>query len=261
MFQTIIEIAAHERSSKKKETHKDYHFTIVDIKSPAIARDLVVLMLLDELSELAHDAAKAKASKVLMCLVYTYLSAIMPSSLHEVLQDKIGKAKNALEKNTLPQFIEIPDMYRADIICYLDDWQRKVQQEFPITRLQPEVARTRQQYPEFVDLPPNGRSAQETAFEEQTGALILPAPYNNLLDPSLREAFDAFGSRGSQAAVRKAVKAIRRSISKCLRPHPPQQRAGLHWRHVHILLVRFTNDASRHNFLRHVYLPAKPSAL
>jgi hypothetical protein len=213
MFQTIIEIAAHERSSKKKEDQKDYHFTIVDIKSPAVARDLVVLMLLDELSELAHDAAKAKASKVLMCLFYTYLSAIMPSSLHEVLQDKIGKAKDALEKNTLPQFIEIPDMYRADIICYLDDWQRKVQQEFPITRLQPEVVRTRQQYPEFVDLPPNGRSAQETAFEEQTGALILRAPYNNLPDPSLRETFDAFGSRGSQAAVHKAVEAIHNTWS------------------------------------------------
>lgn len=95
MLQSIIEIADHERSSKNKEDQKDYHFTIVDIKSPAIARDLVVLMLLGELSELARDAAKAKASKVLMCLVYTYLSAIMLSSLHEVLQDKIGKAKNA----------------------------------------------------------------------------------------------------------------------------------------------------------------------
>jgi hypothetical protein len=93
----------------------------VDIKSPAIARDLVVLMLLDELSELAHDAAKAKSSKILMCLFYTYLSAIMPSTLLEVLQVRIGEARNALEKNTLPPFIEIPDMYRAEIIGYLDD--------------------------------------------------------------------------------------------------------------------------------------------
>jgi hypothetical protein len=213
MFQTIIEITAHERSSKKKDLQKDYHFTIVDIKSPVIARDLVVLMLLDELSELTHDAARAKSSKVLMCLFYTYLSAIMPSSLYEVLQETIGKAKNALENNTLPPFVEIPDMYRAEIVCYLDDWQRKVQQEYPITRLQPEVVRTREQHPEFVDLPPNGKAAQETAFEEQTGALILPAPYNNLLDPSLREAFDAFGSRGSPAAVRKAVQAIHNTWS------------------------------------------------
>jgi hypothetical protein len=208
MFQTIMEMAAHERESQKKEIDKTYHFTILDTNSPAIARDLVVLMLLDELSELAHDAAKARSSKILQCLFYTYLSAIMPSSLHEVLQVKIAEAKTALEKNTLPPFIDIPYIYRADTVGYLDDWQRKVQQEYPVTRLQPAVVRTRGQYPEFVDLPPNGKAAKECDFEEQTGALILPAPYNSLLDPSLREALDVFGSRGSQSAIRKAVKAI-----------------------------------------------------
>ena len=208
MFQTIIEIAAHEHDSKKKDVQKDYHFTIVDVKSPVIARNLIVLMLLDELCEMAHDAARAKTSKVLQCLFYTYLSAIMPISLHEVLQDKICEAKNALEKNTLPPFIEIPEMYRADIVGYLDDWQRKVQQEYPITRLRPEVVRTRQQYSGIVNVPPGETAAHQHRFEEQTGAFILAAPYNNLLDPSLREAFDTFGSRGSQPAVRRAVKAI-----------------------------------------------------
>jgi hypothetical protein len=91
LFQTIIEVAAHERDSKRKETYKDYHFTIVDIKSVTIARNLVILMLLDELSKLVHDTARAKSSKILLCIFYTHLSLIMPNSLLEVLQRKLGK--------------------------------------------------------------------------------------------------------------------------------------------------------------------------
>jgi len=202
----------------KKGNHKNYHFTIVDIKSAAIARDLVVLMLLDELSELAHDDARAKSSLVLLCLSYTYLSAIMPSSLHEMLQEKISEVKDALEKDNLPPFIEVPDMYRADIAGYLDDWQRKVQQEYPVTRVQAEVVQTRERTEmqslmagrpsEWEDLPPGTVMASEQSFEAQTGALVLNAPYNDLLDPGLREAFDAFKQRGPKSAVKKAVKVI-----------------------------------------------------
>lgn len=46
----------------------------------------------------------------------------MPNNLHELLQEKIGEARDALEKGILPPFIEIPDMYRAEIVEYLDDW-------------------------------------------------------------------------------------------------------------------------------------------
>jgi hypothetical protein len=62
-------------------------------------------------------------------------------------------------------------------------------------------------------MPPNGKAAREYDFEEQTGALVLPAPYNNLLDPSLREAFDALGSRDPRSAVRRAVEAIHNTWS------------------------------------------------
>jgi len=129
LFQSIIEIAAHEGKYKKKKSLKEYYFTIVDIKSAAIARNLVVLMLLDAL--LAHGAPPEKSRKILLCIFYTYLSSIMPSNLHEVLQEKIGEAKLALENGALPPFIDIPDMYRAEIVGYLDDWQRKAQQEYP----------------------------------------------------------------------------------------------------------------------------------
>lgn len=215
LFQSIIDIAAHEGKYKTKKSRKEYYFTIVDIKSAAIARNLVVLMLLD--TSLADGAPHEKSRKILLCIFYTYISSIMPSNLHDVPQEKIGEAKLALENGTLPPFINIPDMYRAEIVGYLDDWQRKAQQEYPITLVQAEVvaARTRSKMQlmltgrssESDDVPP-GRMAKEHSFEAETGALILPAPYNSVLEPSLRGAFLAFDPQKPREAARKAIKAI-----------------------------------------------------
>jgi hypothetical protein len=187
----------------------------VDIKSAAIARNLVVLMLLDAL--LAHDVPPEKSRKILLCIFYTYLSSIIPSNLHEVLQEKIGEAKVALENGTLPPFIDIPEMYRAEIVGYLDDWQHKAQQEYHITRVQAEVvaARTRSKMQlmltgrtsESDDVPP-GKMAKEHSFEAETGALILPAPYNGVLEPSLRGAFIAFDPQKPREAAQRAIKVI-----------------------------------------------------
>lgn len=109
-------------------------------------------------------------------------------------------------------------MYQAEIMEYLDDWQHKAQQEFPITRVQPQIvqAHTRSEMQsmlhgrpsEFEDVPLGTLMSKQHLFEAQTGALVLPAPYKNFLDPGLRDAFDAFDPRKPRPVQRKAVKAI-----------------------------------------------------
>jgi hypothetical protein len=199
-------------NQRTKNPTKNYHFTTVDIHSAAIARNLVMLLLLDELSELAHDIERAKSSEILLCVFYTYVSPIMSNSLHGVLQEKIGEAKNALKKNTLPSTIGIPDMYRAEVIGCLDDWQREVQQEYPVTRLQPMIVETRKVGEEspkwWADLRPGSVAWREQRFEHETGAFVPFHRYNDLLDTGLREAFDEFGAQQSESAVRKAVRSI-----------------------------------------------------
>jgi hypothetical protein len=75
----------------------------VDIKSAAIATDPFVLMLLGGFSDVSNDdVSKANSRKILLCLFYNYLSSIMPNNLHELLQEKVGESKNALEKGALP---------------------------------------------------------------------------------------------------------------------------------------------------------------
>lgn len=103
LFQTVIKIAEQDRKTKEQE-RKHYHFTIVDLKAPAIARNLVLLMLLDGLAQLA-DAAEMRSSKLLLCVFYTQLSTIMPQSVYNTLQETLAQAETALKEGSLPSYI------------------------------------------------------------------------------------------------------------------------------------------------------------
>ena len=67
---------------------RSFHFTLVDIKPAVIARDLVVFLLLDDLSKIARTST-SKRFLLLSCLYYTYLSPIMPGRLAAILQARI----------------------------------------------------------------------------------------------------------------------------------------------------------------------------
>lgn len=104
LFQSLVKIAAQDRKVKEND-RKHYHFTIVDIKAASIARNIVVLFLLSDLGELSGDESEMKKSNILLCVFYTYLSAIMPGQLYDMLQDTIAKAETALKEDTLPAYI------------------------------------------------------------------------------------------------------------------------------------------------------------
>ncbi|CZR68941.1 uncharacterized protein PAC_18842 [Phialocephala subalpina] len=57
VFQTLSLIAELEKSGKTSPRH--YHFTLNDIHKTALARDLVICILLDDLSVLGEDSAEA----------------------------------------------------------------------------------------------------------------------------------------------------------------------------------------------------------
>jgi len=89
---TLLEIFQSESSPDlknhriiQKSTGKLFHFTIVDIKLAAIARDLVVFLMLDEIANYHGDPEGLEKSKLLPCLYYTYLSPITPRGVYDVL--------------------------------------------------------------------------------------------------------------------------------------------------------------------------------
>lgn len=102
LHRTILSIAMQDLSkSDIKDSGKCFHFTVNDHKPAVIARDILILLMLDELAKYIGDEVKGQdemmSSGVLPCLYYTYLAPIMPKLFYDILQCNIRKAIRVLE--------------------------------------------------------------------------------------------------------------------------------------------------------------------
>lgn len=73
LFATLIDIAKREQKGKIEPIR--YHFNLVDIQPAAIARVLLVLMLLRRLATAANASSR---DKIGMALFYVYSTVVMP---------------------------------------------------------------------------------------------------------------------------------------------------------------------------------------
>ncbi|KJX96528.1 putative tetratricopeptide-like protein [Zymoseptoria brevis] len=221
LFQTLVEIARHE-AKKKDIERKKYHFTIIDLKAACIARILVVVMMLEELSQSQEDEKQLPQNRLLHCLFYTLLSPLMPAKIYDVLQTQISRAVEALEgQGGMPDYLSIPEMYTSDVLRFLKDWKNSVQAEFPTARVQQQLLIKRQQEdmqwaPQRAQDPEAGRPLpvcrKEAAFHAQTGAVLLSPVSMRVVDPEIQKYFDDLQPREINpqtvpAAARAAVKA------------------------------------------------------
>ncbi|CAG8971364.1 hypothetical protein HYALB_00006913 [Hymenoscyphus albidus] len=121
MLRTIIGIAEVEKTKTKK-----YHFTINDINKCALTRDLVVFMLLEDLSQL--DPESEEHTEVLTTIYFIYLAPMIPRFVFERMQQTIDKALSALQSGSQPsKFFYLSKQHFLEYIKVLISWKGSAQ--------------------------------------------------------------------------------------------------------------------------------------
>ncbi|KAK5718448.1 hypothetical protein LTR15_008177 [Elasticomyces elasticus] len=119
------------------------HFTLVDVKPAVIARDLLVLLLLDKLGRRV-DSSRQGQPMVSACLYYVYLAPVMPARVGATLQTYIQALLDMLEgRRQLPTYLDVPQLYRPEVIQILREWQHDASTEFPARRMRREMVEQR----------------------------------------------------------------------------------------------------------------------
>jgi hypothetical protein len=112
VLQTFAVISESERLKGSPE--RKYHFTINDISKSALARNMVVWMLLNKLTELDEEDER---EMVLNTVFFIYLSTLMPRYAFEMLGETISNAIDTLEKGNSP--LKWLFLHEKDIPSYL----------------------------------------------------------------------------------------------------------------------------------------------
>lgn len=121
LYKTLLDIVRHEKTGQVLQ--KKYHFTIVDINFYALSRDLIMFMLLQELSE--QDDLESDGSLRIVCTIYyIYISAWMPASFFDHLQRTISSALRSLRAGKSPvPWLHIHPQDISGYIHALSTWQ------------------------------------------------------------------------------------------------------------------------------------------
>jgi hypothetical protein len=85
---------------------KLFHLTVIDIKPAVLARNILVLLMLETIG--THDVELVEKTHLLPCLYYVYLTPITPRAAFDVLQKYVKLAIELLEdhKESLP-FLDV----------------------------------------------------------------------------------------------------------------------------------------------------------
>jgi hypothetical protein len=113
-----------------------YYFTVNDISSRTIARDLVFVLLLEEIADAVSDTAPEHvtiAPKALVTLFFAFVGYVMPQNSFQHLQEKIQDAIDLLEENrSAPSFLHLYDYGREPILRALVSWRKQVADAYPV---------------------------------------------------------------------------------------------------------------------------------
>lgn len=121
---TIREISKAEE--KNEIPNKRYHVTINDIHKCALARDIIIFILLEKLATM-HEGSD-ETIQVLNTLFFLYVSILMPSCAYKQLQDTITAVLSALKTGEQPS--KLLYLHAHDMPSYveaLESWQGKAQ--------------------------------------------------------------------------------------------------------------------------------------
>ncbi|KAJ7663880.1 hypothetical protein DFH06DRAFT_1393704, partial [Mycena polygramma] len=125
VYSTLVGLhRAHKKLDAKRQGVFRVHITLLDIHPTALARDLCVLLLLNQLIETPAMTSIAKA-EILSTVFYTFAGVVMPEYCHNRLQKVVDDLKMALTRGNelaLPSWIYVDSAAAPKIIAILDFW-------------------------------------------------------------------------------------------------------------------------------------------
>ena len=200
LFATLLTIGQAE-AKLKVPCKKTYHFTLNDINHNVLARDIVLICLLQRYSDLPDEIRSGEEGQaVLSTLFFVYAAAVMPQYAFEILQKTISQIIEAIATGTdLPAGVTILDKDRSTYLGSLRSWQGELNLLFTTKEIL-DLTRRNQLSQFIIDsrINPMGLALapidpevieEEKAFYRKAGLSYPPKTTTGRFEPDLQKLF------------------------------------------------------------------------
>ncbi|KAI1869257.1 uncharacterized protein JN550_005887 [Neoarthrinium moseri] len=121
-YRTLIALPNGEARTGRE---RQYHFTLVDLNPAVFARNLISLELLSDLDSMLE------CNEALTCLIYVFVSQVMPPFAYTKLQEAISSLLQKLEDgNPVNAWVYVPESQRPAICHHLRLWQQNLRGKY-----------------------------------------------------------------------------------------------------------------------------------
>ena len=126
LYATLIDITDHEIKDRPSAPHaKEFYFTVNDVQFPTMARNLIIISLLQDLASAAE--ASAAFELTMTTIFYVFCSHVVPSVVFEHMQEVIKALIEELDVGNdvlrKPYGVHVSHNYRMGLVVALRRWQ------------------------------------------------------------------------------------------------------------------------------------------
>ncbi|KAK0113882.1 hypothetical protein ONS96_014733 [Cadophora gregata f. sp. sojae] len=122
LYRMFWDIYAYEERGSPR---KNYHWSVIDINKYALARDLIIFMLLNDLS-IQDSFESDEAMLILTTIYYIFAGSMMPLYTFDKMQQTISRALAAVRSGQPP--LDWVYLHQQDVASYIQvftEWQDK----------------------------------------------------------------------------------------------------------------------------------------
>jgi hypothetical protein len=228
VFTTLYSIFEKEQETKvdaeisepdrRKIFSSRFHFSALDLKFPVLARDLVMFLVIDQLS--LTDLDTSESQDLAAAAFFLYLAPLLPRYVFNLLQAKVALAIKMLNnEEPLPIWLSIYERDTQGIIQALSIWQTEMSNRWTTAQVRQRTLNCTRTLKEkraqdpyaYEEIHPRG-CVQERAYYEAVGALWPPSSLLEKYEPDLQEIIKEYEStdKNEEANLGKAKELVDR---------------------------------------------------
>ncbi|KAJ6568362.1 hypothetical protein DFH09DRAFT_1155208 [Mycena vulgaris] len=136
VYSTLVGLhRAHKKLDEKRQESLRAHITLLDIHPAALARDLCILLLLEQLVDTPTESSTTRA-EILATMFYTFAGVVMPEYCYSRLEQVMQHLKISLKGDVpgIPSWIHVDSAAIPKIEPVIDFWL-SVPQKFTVERI------------------------------------------------------------------------------------------------------------------------------
>lgn len=199
LYATIAHIAKWEKTSNLSPL-KAYHFTIIDAQPTVLVRNILILFLIHEVSEM-HESNASGRIETLAAIYFLYCAHLVPPSVYDRLQATIKYIISVIQSPSgIFAWLYLREQDKDAFVEALRSWEVDALKSYNTKYIREGIIKGVENQTIKLNLPNDGGCLEEKSVFQDTAMLFPPPFLLNYHEPKLKKLLETHTSSKTKSS-------------------------------------------------------------